>query len=160
MKEITKEMLLFKESVRHSWNTYFAEGASPASAAVQDAFAQVERSLFVALVLIPCNLQDRIDEYRKSPLSWLVVRPRPGLSEWPVQFGARDEGGNIKWRLRENLIVGEGSAAEFYDFFDWYPYGFLDLAYVRGRVMDTELAASKGSMLLIEQRHCQFLVET
>ena len=158
MKDITTQMFLFKEAVRHSWNTHFAGNNAPESTEAQDDFSKIEQSLFRTLVLVPCGLKGKTEEYRAAPIPWLIVRPRPGLSEWPVQFGVR-ENGNMIWRARENLPSLKNVVAEFYDFFDWAPYGYIDLAYVRARVVDARLIASKGSLVFIEHLHCEFYIK-
>ncbi|MBM0103465.1 hypothetical protein JM946_01865 [Steroidobacter sp. S1-65] len=62
------------------------------------------------------------------------------------------------WRVRENLPTAGNVFAEFYDFFDWAPYGYIDLAYVRARVVDAQLIVAKGPSVLIEHVYCEFYI--
>jgi hypothetical protein len=157
MQDITTNMLTFKEAMRHAWNTYFAGGEAPMSPDVQEAFAQVEKGLFAATVLLPLGVPDRVSEYRAGPLSWIVVSPVEGLPEMPVQVGARDGRGNMKWAPSIKVPVDDRLGFEFFDFFDWYPYGRIDLSYVRVRIRQLPSHPdAQGSMALIEQRHCRF----
>lgn len=158
MQEITDSMLIFKEAVRHSWNTYFAHGLSPMSPDVQEAFGEIERGLFRGIVLTPLGVADRADEYRSKPLPWLLAQPQGDLSECPLQFGEVDANGNTRWGSPVQLPMTKLIAFEFFDFFDWDPYGVIDLPYVRARVRDLPSKADvPGSIVLIEQRNCEFL---
>jgi hypothetical protein len=64
-KDITDEMLKFKEAVRHSWNTYFVGCDSPMSPDIQQAFGELERGLLRAIVLVPLGEASRAIEYRQ-----------------------------------------------------------------------------------------------
>ena len=99
MQEITDEMLVFKEAIRHSWNTYFASCDSPMSPEIQVAFEEVEHGLLRVIVLVPLGISDRADEYRRQPLSWLVVQPSDGVRDCPLQFGEVDSAGNTRWGM-------------------------------------------------------------
>ena len=160
MQEITDEMLVFKEAIRHSWNTYFTSCDSPMSPEIQDAFEKVEHGLLQVIVLAPLGISDRADEYRRKPLSWLVVQPSDGVRECPLQFGEVDGAGNTRWSVPIVLSTEGNVVFEFFDFFDWYPYGSIDLPYVRVLVRDLpSKPEAQGLMALIEQRHCRFLLK-
>lgn len=160
MQDITDQMLQFKDAIRHVWNSYFASCDSPASPEVQEAFEHVEKGLFLSIVLIPLGAIDRVDDYREKPLSWLVIRPPGHLRDLPLQLGRREKSGNTIWDTPISVrLSGKDCAAfEFYDFFDWRPFGVIDLPLVRSRVaaLPGQPNAS-GSLALIEQRHCRFL---
>jgi hypothetical protein len=160
MQDVTDEMLLFKEAVRHSWNAYFVQCDSPMSPEVQEAFEEVERGLLRGIVLAPVGLSERAGEYRKKPLSWLVVELADGVQELPLQLGEVDGVGNTRWNMPVVLPMEGRASFEFFDFFDWHPYGVVDLPYVRARVVDLPgKPDSRGSMALIEQRYCRFLIK-
>ena len=158
MKDITHSMLEFKDAIRHAWNTYFALSEAPMSPEIQEAFSQVERGFFSAIVLAPMDATLLVREYREKSLPWLVVRPFEYLQECPVQFGKRDNLGNTIWEMPSNIAIDDHVAFEFFDFFDWNPFGFVDLSYVRARVAAFPRQSNiQGSLVLIEQRFCQFL---
>jgi hypothetical protein len=159
MLDVTDEMLLFKEAVRHSWNLYFMQCDSPMSLEIQEAFEEVERGLLRGIVLASAGLTERAGEYRQKPLSWLMVELADGVQELPLQFGEVDEIGNTRWKIPVVLPMGGRARFEFFDFFDWNPYGMIDLPYVRARVVDLPgKPDAQGSMALIEQRYCRFLI--
>ena len=116
MRDITSTMLEFKEALRHSWNTYFVKIASPMSPDIQEAFGQVERGLFRAIVLAPLGVSERVKEYREKPLSWIVVTPSEHLEECPVQIGERDSSGNTTWGMPISLSVDDSVTFDFFDF--------------------------------------------
>lgn len=158
MQDITSPMLEFKEAIRHSWNTYFAKSDSPMSPEIQEAFEQVEAGLLRAIVLAPLGVSERANEYRTKSLSWLIVKPADYLQECPVQIGERESSGNTTWGTPVSLAVDGRATFEFFDFFDWYPYGLIDLPYVRVRVDSLPShPTAQGLLALIEQRYCRFL---
>jgi len=157
MRDITNLMLEFKEAVRHSWNMYFAKSDSPMSPEIQNAFEHVELGLFQAIVLTPMGALDRTDLYRKQPLPFILAKPHKVHRELPLQVGMRDENGNTSWATSITVSVDSQSSFEFFEFFDWYPYGYIDLPYVKARVASLESKPSlEGSMVLIEQVYCCF----
>ncbi|MDR2260031.1 MAG: hypothetical protein LBE06_03675 [Azoarcus sp.] len=160
MQDITDKMLLFKEAVRHAWNTYFVQCDSPMSPQIQMAFEEVERGLLRGIVLAAVGLSERASEYRQRPLPWLVVEPIKETRELPLQLGKVDDEGNTRWGMPIALSITGRTVFEFFDFFDWYPYGMVDLPYIRARVFDLPSKPdSRGSIVLIEQRYCRFLVD-
>jgi len=158
VQDITNSMLEFKEAIRHSWNTYFAGSDSPMSPEIQEAFEQVESGFLCAIVLAPLGVSERARDYRKKPLSWLIVKPADYLHECPIQIGERESSGNMRWGIPLSLAVDDRTTFEFFDFFDWYSYGFIDLSYVRVRVGSLPSnPTAQGSLALIEQGYCRFL---
>ncbi len=158
VEDITDLMLKFKDAIRHSWNTYFAENDSPMSPEIQEAFGYVELGLFQAIVLSPLDADKRAKEYRKHPLSFILVRPIEHLLELPIQFGERESSGNVKWTMPISVVVDNQARIEFFDFFDWRPYGHVDLPLVRARIAALPSKPSEqGALALIEQHNCRFL---
>lgn len=156
MQDISNSMLEFKDAIRHVWNAYFAKSDSPMSPEIQDAFALVEEGLFSAIVLIPLGIPERASEYRKHPLSFILVKPAEYLQKFPLRVCKREENGNTTVEEPISISVDEQSAFEFFDYFDWYPYGHIDLPYVRARVASLPSQPSlQGAMVLIEQIHCR-----
>lgn len=157
MQDISASMLEFKDAIRHVWNTYFVKSDSPMSPEVQRAFESVEIGLFQVLVLTPLDMFDRYDQYRQQPLSFIQVQPTRTINELPLQVGKRDVNGNTVWEMPISVSVDDQSTFEFFDYFDWNPYGYIDLPYVRARVASLPSQPSlQGSMVLIEQTYCRF----
>lgn len=157
MDDISNLMLKFKDAIRHAWNAYFAESDTPMSSEIQEAFGKVEIGLFQAIVLSPLDVFERVDEYRKRPLSFIIIKPAKELFEIPLQLGERDKSGNMVWQMPDTIKVGSGMTFEFYEYFDWYPYGYIDLPYVMARVRTLpEHKELEGKIVILEQHLCRF----
>lgn len=148
MEDITEDMYRFKEAVRHVWNAYLLETGSPMSPDLQDSFEKIERELLRVLVLLPSGIPKLADEYRRQPLP-IFIQAKTGLAEIPVQFGSPDANRNIKWELPCSVIAADVSQYRFIEFFDWNPYGHVDMSYVKALAED-------GRLALIEQTYCDF----
>ena len=148
MEDITEEMLRFKEAVRHVWNTYLLKAGSPMSPEIQESFEKIERELLRALVLFPIGMSDIADDYRRAPLP-INLRAKSGLTDVPVQFGSVDRNQNIQWGLPSVIQAADISHYRYVEFFDWDPYGHVDLGYVKAW-------ASDGRLVLIQQIYCDF----
>lgn len=158
MNDISDLMFKFKDAVRHSWNTYFANSDASMSSEMQEAFNSVEIGLFQAIVLAPLGIFDKAKEYRKHPLPFIIVKPTEELLEMPLQFGEVDVSGNTVWAMPTSVKVQPDMAFEFYDFFDWRPYGYIDLPYTRARLRVLPGQEDpQGKVVLIEQHVCRFL---
>jgi len=151
MEDITEDMLRFKEAVRHVWNAYLLESGSPMSPELQDSFSKIERELLRAVVLLPNGVPNLADDYRHRPMA-ILVQAKAGLSDIPVQFGSLDANRNMKWELPCSVAAADVSQYRFIEFFDWNPYGHIDLSYVKARAHDARL-------VLIEQTYCDFALD-
>ena len=161
MIDITEQMLEFKEAIRHVWNTYFAGSVAPMSPETQDAFSSIERALLRVLVLAPHGVGELADSYRLRVSSNILIKPARSLMEMPIQFGHKEPNGNIVWDTETMLKVDTGTQFGFFDFFDWYPYGRVDLPFVRARELpNTDEKSLGGKIALIEQVYCQFMLVT
>lgn len=152
MENITEDMLRFKEAVRHLWNTYFLDAGSPMSAELHESFETIERELLRALVLAPSEMPEAADNYRRGPLP-ILLQAQAGLIDLPVQFGSVDANRNMMWEAPRSVPASEVSQFRFVEFFDWNPYGNIDLSYVKAQAGD-------GRVALIEQAHCGFALES
>ena len=161
MIDITHPMLEFKEAVRHTWNSCFASSDDPMSPETQEAFSSIERALLRVLVLAPHGVGDLADSYRLRVLSSVLVKPAYAPGEMPIRFGLRDQNRNVVWDEETTIKVDDSTQFHFFDFFDWYPYGYVDLPFVRARGLpQIGNESNEGKLILIEQRHCQFMLVT
>ena len=158
MQDITVTMLQFKEAIRHLWNTYFLKSDPGSWLEMQEAYTLVEIGLFRAIVLVPLSAAELGDEYRRQPLSWLLVGPAASVRELPIQIGTLREGGSTSYAEEIALVVDDTIELEFCEFFEWDPYGYLDLPYVKVRIVKLpNLPSAEGSFALIRQTYCRFL---
>ncbi|MES2740063.1 MAG: hypothetical protein V4754_03825 [Pseudomonadota bacterium] len=159
MIDITEQMLEFKEAVRHIWNSYFANSDEPMSSETQEAFSDIEHALLRVLVLAPHGMGDLARSYRLGVFSNILIQPMYVPGEIPIQFGHKEPNGNTAWDVETIFKVDEETMFYFFDFFDWYPYGHLDLPFVRVRILpQVDDQARGGKIALIEQRHCKFML--
>lgn len=159
MIDITEEMLEFKEAIRHTWNSCFAKSNEPMSSETQEAFSNIERALLRVLVLAPHGMGDLADSYHLRVLSNVLIKPVYVPGELPIRLGHKEPNGNVIWDEETTIEVDEDTQFHFFDFFDWYPYGQVDLPFVRARMLpQTDDKSGEGQRVLIEQRHCKFIL--
>ncbi len=159
MIDITEQMLEFKEAIRHTWNSYFANSNESMSPEAQEAFSDIERALLRVLVLAPHGMSDLADLYRLRVLSNILIQPVSVPGEMPIRFGHKEPNGNVIWDIETTIKVNEDTQFHFFDFFDWYPYGYLDLPFIRARMFPhVDDQTREGKIALIEQRHCKFML--
>jgi hypothetical protein len=157
--DITDSMLVFKDAVRHIWNTYFVKGDSAMSPRIQEDFSKIEQALFCSIVLFPLGILEKNIIYRSRPLPCIKVKPIGMLNEYPIQYGNKDKNGNTIW---EPIIYYKNNNEfyfEFFDFFDWNSYGHIDLHFVRGRMPKNDISKIP-QLILMEQTYCEFLFDT
>lgn len=159
MIDITEEMLVFKEAIRHIWNTYFAKNNESMSPEVQEAFSNIERALLRVIVLAPHGKGDLADSYRLQVLSNILIKPLSEESELPIRFGHKEQNGNILWDEETTIKLDEVAQLYFFDFFDWNSYGQIDLVFLRARLhLQAVEILGDGQRVLVEQRHCKFML--
>jgi hypothetical protein len=151
VENITNDMLRFKEAVRHIWNAYLAN-KSRVSPEIWSSFEMIERELLRSIVLLPRKASVFADDYRKKPISQILVHPTSTTREVPIQFGKRDRNHNMVWRLEKKIPAKKIPTFHFLEFFSWNPWGQIDLSYVK--VKD----AKDGRIAIIEQTYCEFTV--
>lgn len=132
--DITVEMSRFKEASRHLWNTYLVPAGGSASIATIQAFEEIERALLKELVLRELGADARAADYRRGPTKGIVVRPNEYLTDIPLQLAEVMENKSVRWSESRRVPVGTLGEIEFYDFFDWNPYGLRDFSFVRAVV--------------------------
>lgn len=160
MIDISTEMLVFKEAIRHSWNTYFWPNEDRYSDESQESFGEIERALLKVLVLTPHGMEDVASSYRLEPLANILVTPETVPGEMPIQYGKKLKDGNTVWEMPGSIDVDENTQFKFYDIFDWRTFEHIDLPYVRAVSVPRESSEHKISRLaLIEHIHCRFLLK-
>jgi hypothetical protein len=152
MNEITEDLLRFKEAIRHLWNAYFAEVPELNSSQLWVAFETIERELLRSLVLLPRGIPHLAENYRISPLP-ITLRAKTGHDEIPVQVGSIYQKHNVLWELPHTIPAAELSQLRFIEFFDWNPWGRVDLGYVKGQTQE-------GRLALVEQKYCDFFFDS
>lgn len=156
--DITDLMLKFREAVRHSWNAFFTDASSPMSPDIQSAFDLMEQGFFQGIVLDGCDLSDETIKYRRAPLPFVHVVPRPEILELFVSIGQKNPRG-VAWKAPAPLQLAKEDQLEFVRFFDWNPYEQISMSLVEVRIAKMsshpELVDARG---LIEAHEVRFLL--
>ncbi len=117
----------------------------------QLSFELIERELLRSIVLAPREAQLAADNYRGKPIRQILVRPGPNLIDIPIQFGNRDQNHNMVWHQEKNISAKHFPKFYFLEFFDWNPYGPIDLKQIKVKEANT------GRVALINQSYCEFV---
>lgn len=135
MRDITRQMLAYRECARSVWNTYFRE--------LDDGwheFIPVERALFGSLVLA----QVFETHYVRKPEMDVWVAPQFGPNGvdalWAIERDNRSD-----WE--EFRLLDTSIRLKFCEFFDWSNEGYQDMAQVRCEVIESADDRLKGAQL-------------
>lgn len=148
MKNVTAAIQDFREASRHIWNTYLVPGPNIVEFETEEAFDNIEKELLRCLVFN--GHSDCVSSYRERGLESLVVRPIEGLIEVPIQYGAKQNNGNVVWQESEIVKADSFPDLRFFDFFDWNHYGPIDYSLVRTIEQKNDRPA------LLSYIHCTF----
>jgi hypothetical protein len=132
MKKIETEIAIYREAVRHLWNTAFAKLDDPLRFGVcAEWFEQIETLLFRSIVCEPLNInfsgkfgdpiaQLRVTSEISGDIPVLVNRGVPSTGYWDAPVKS---------------VMSADSTFAFIGFFDWDEYAQKDLRYYRVRFM-------------------------
>ena len=153
-EDVTESMLCFRDAAVHVWNTYLRLAGDPMSEDIQTARDTIEIELIRTIVFFPFNISDKADGYRRGPLLEIEVLPKVIYNEVPVQIGDEGDDGNIYWSDTIMCKSMNFPVLNFIDFFDWDPYGHVNMASVRAA------STVEGRTYLIEDMYCRFVLTT
>ena len=153
MKDVSQDILGFREITRHIWNTCFIGSSASHSMGLHSAFNIIETELLNAIIFISNGRRSPVKQYRRSALQSIIVKPKKHLVDFTVQRAIQDEHGNNRWMLPQSLTTKTAEKMHFIDFFDWDPYGFLSMDLVRVETVDT------ATIFLMPERNCDFFLK-
>jgi hypothetical protein len=154
MEDITDRMYAYRECARVLWNMGFRTDAVPdLDFDAVDAYRDVCRRLFNAIVLEPIGAIARVPTGRREPFIGLQISPRfdpvPAMIRRPTDQG-------IYWDDPVKELKTQGLSLVFIDFYDFDDFGYIDLRYYLVRVLrcgdHPELV---GRDALIDVRHAE-----
>ncbi len=148
MRDITKEMLSYRECARNVWNIYFRQLDNG-----WHEFIPVERELFRSLVLA----QVFATHYIRKPDMDVWVTPQFGPKGLPALWAIEREG-RFEWE--EFRLDDETIRLRFLEFFDWSDEGYLDMAQVRCEVVESTNERLRGAQLLFDVIHAKFQADS
>jgi hypothetical protein len=155
MIDITQQIQLYRETVRHIWNSCFASeaGRSPAGE-VFEAFDTICEQLFVALILSPNAISEPVGQLNVQ--GFPSIRVIPLLAEGTPILINRTEPTGPYWDDPVNVVKPDEIELGFMGFFDWDSYGIIDMRYVRARVLACHSnRALEGREALVEMGHAK-----
>lgn len=168
MRNITAQILAYREAARHLWNAFLwkgeASGALTSHAALHD-WEALKQLLFTTLVLrasVPGDRasillgEDRLGLSWLDPIGFLKVVPRV---ECPVMI-SREPGRGGYWDHPIGRLGPGDADLRFIDFFDWDQSGFLDFQYYLVAIESSvPHAALAGHRALVEVQYADVFIE-
>jgi hypothetical protein len=128
MNATKEQMSLFREAIRHLWNTSFRSLEQELRfGSCDEHFAQIKELLFRALVAEPLGLEFTSNKFGKLPISGLRVTP--SSENVPVLVN-RSTPPTGYWDDPTKVLPGTTELG-FLGFFDWDEYGVKDCEYCR-----------------------------
>ena len=133
---VTKLVNNYRECVRSIWNSYFLQPFSyTQDFELVDSFKRVREELFRSIVLCPV-VEDIPDDFLLGLPSPLVkIVPTSVSGDMPVMIN-RTRGETHGYWDHPISTLKAGADLLFVDFFDWNPYGFLDMSLVIAEISD------------------------
>lgn len=131
MKKIENEIAIYREAVRHLWNTAFLKLEETLRFGIcAEWFEEIERLLFLSIVCEPLNID--FDGKFGNPIAQLTVTsvvPK----DIPVLVN-RSTPSTGYWDAPVKSILSTDVTFVFICFFDWDDYSQRDLRYYRARI--------------------------
>jgi hypothetical protein len=155
MKATKKQVIAFREALRHLWNGSFLPLKEDLRfGTCQEYFEQIERLLFAALVVETLGLKFDVNEFGKVPVSGLRMRPN---SDGAPALINRCSPASGYWDHPVRSLSKKTELA-FLSFFDWDEYRVRDCAYYRAQILSCpEHPDLIGREVLIEFLYLDFV---
>jgi hypothetical protein len=149
MRDVSSEVLRFREAGRHLWNCFLMPGENVVDSNIEESFESIERELLRCLVF--SKSPEDADCYRQGAIDRLIIKQRNPGADVQIQYGEKDSNGNVRWEKgRIYTSNDEFPDLRFIDFFDWTHFGFIDYGFVRA------LEIKGRRLALLPQQSCSF----
>ena len=126
MKDVTSHLLLYRECIRHLWNTYFVQAANDRGWDVVDDFKSISSLTFDMLV------SDEIGVdvcHGRGTTNNAHIQIVPEVEGVPILINKPRAEGSGYWDDPVNRIGPNDAKLLFVDFFDWDKAGLRDLQF-------------------------------
>jgi hypothetical protein len=154
MNDITESVLVFRENLRHLWNT-----TGRHLVVSEYRFGEIEWNLFKNTVLTeaePCIPDDEYSEYFES----IKVEPTFEWTNSNFLYGFKKEK-NLTWEIAWKTVqLSRQNELDlrFKHFYDFNIQGFKEYRYARAKVINAKNCIDIiGSDLLIEATSCKYI---
>lgn len=163
-KDITDAFELYRESVRHLWNTFFLIRVQKAETFDQkwdlaDQFQEANALLLKSLILT--ELDEACCEMRSyADLTHLLRVVPDSTREVPIMVNRPSSDGNKYWDEPLNRVMASDVILEFLECFDWDQIAYRDFAYYRVKIRSFHLHPNLvGREALIEARYVRLFID-
>lgn len=163
-KDITNDFQMYRESLRHLWNTYFLPRVQKAETFDQkwdlvDQFGQANVLLLKSLVFNMLDMHACEIDPKKDCFQLLSVVP-DSTEEVPIMINRPSSDGNKYWDDPVTRVRATDIALEFLECFDWNQIALRDFVYYRVRIKSfPNHPGLIGREALLESRYCRVLME-
>jgi hypothetical protein len=135
VRDVTDTLLSYREAKRHLWNTHFVGRVSSLrECSLLDRFEDIDRLLFIAIVLDHLQRDFQVNQFGQQPLSFLEIVPPEGAEMLPMMVSDPIVGPNRSWNPVTFQKVDAKTKLAFIGFFDWNEYGYVSFPYYRVQV--------------------------
>jgi len=163
MNDVTHLFLIYRECVRHLWNTYFRPLAEPSvNWDLRDDFDTIARGIFSSLVLHPLAVFDHelAPEYSANPSALPGFRIVPAAKGGTPIFINRDLPRSGYWDHPVSRVRPDEVELHLLRFFDFDQLGYRDFRYFEVVVhASPKYPDIIGRAALIEVEHAKVLLD-
>ena len=161
MNDVTDLFFVYRECVRHLWNTYFRPLAEPTvNWDLRDEFDAIARGIFSSLVLRPLAVFDRelAAEYSANPAALPGFRVVPAVGHGTPMLINRDLPRSGYWDHPVSRVLPDEVELQLLRFFDFDVLGYREYRYFEVIVAaSTKYSDIIGRAALIEVEHARVL---
>ena len=135
MKDVTDALLKYREATRHLWNSHFrASVSSPSTHGNLDRYEEIDKLLFISLVLDSIGRSDYEFNFRDDSYPFLHVLPNEGADALRLRLSDPLVGRGRSWNEPTNVAGASSAVLELIEFFEWDRYAWVSFPYYRVRV--------------------------
>lgn len=158
MKDITNNIMQYREATRHIWNTYFiGKVKSIQECGLLDYYEEIDKNLFYAIVLEAIDRGSyKIDAFRSQPISILRVIIKEEIDKLSIIISHSKNQTYKKWN--EPIVLSSIEKAEFLfiECFEWDRYSYASYPYYLVRIKKfPKYPHLVGEDALIETHHAR-----
>jgi len=160
---ITDLLNRYRECVRSIWNTYFFEQYNGTeNSDLIESFSKIKQEIFDSIVLVSVLADcEAFDYVLGFPCSRIKIVPRH-MNSWDIPVEINRNKGEISgyWDHPISRINSQADLV-FIDFFDWNPYGFIDMSRIVAEISDYPKNPNLiGHRFIVESIYVDFVFVT
>jgi hypothetical protein len=159
MMDLTSSFLIYRETVRHVWNTAFVGHLPNVDWNSRDGFSDACLSLFREIVLVPsgldpeCSQADYIDP--AFIYESIVLKPKGPSLEFPILINREKDFDSGYWDYSKATFSNKDGLLKFSKFFDWNDLAKRDFQYAMVKIESSNRDID-GRFALVEPQYIDF----